>query len=84
MANNLDTLIAELSYFNIVLFSETSLHDEASSSNELLFSPSFPPLEREVRYGGVTLCQKQIVLVRIHDVELNNLERIGLRLNLVI
>ena len=60
IANKLDTLIAEFSFFDVVSFSETWLHDSLSS-DELLF-PSFHPPERKDRahdrYGGVILYVK--------------------------
>ena len=83
IANKLDTLIAEFSFFDVVSFSETWLHDEISS-NELLF-PSFHPPERKDRannrYGGVILYVKNnLSYIRRQDLELNNLECIWVQI----
>ena len=83
IANKLDTLIAEFSYFDIMSFSETWLHNEVSS-NELLF-PSFHPPERkdpaDNRYGGVILyVRNNLSYIRRHDLELNRLECIWIQI----
>ena len=77
ISNKLDTLIAEFSFFDILSFSETWLHDEFSS-DELIF-PSFYPPERkdrtDDRYGGVILYVKNTLsYIRRHDLEPNRLE----------
>ena len=85
IANKLDTLIAEFSFFDVVSFSETWLHDEISS-NELPF-PSFHPPERkdraDNRYGGVILYVKNnLSYIRRQDLELNNLECIWVQIKI--
>ena len=83
ISNKLDTLIAEFSFFDILSFSETWLHDEFSS-NELIF-PSFHPPERkdrnDDRYGGVILYVKNTLsYIRRHDLEPNRLECIWIQI----
>ena len=83
IANKLDTLIAELSFFDVVSFSETWLHDEISS-NELPF-PSFHPPERkdraDNRYGGVILyVNNNLSYIRRQDLDLNNLKCIWVQI----
>ena len=83
IANKLDTFIAEFSFFDVVLFSETWLLDEISS-NELFF-PSFPPPERkdraDNRYGGIILyVNNNLSYIRRRDLGLNNHECIWVQI----
>ena len=81
--NKLDTLFAEFSFFDILSFSETWLHNEYLS-DDLIF-PSFHPPERKDRtgdrYGGVILYVKNTLsYTRRHDLEPNRLECIWIQI----
>ena len=83
IANKLDTLIAEFSFFDVVSLSETWLHD-GIFSDELLF-PSFlsPECKDRVhdRYGGVILYIKNnLSYTRRNDLEIGGLECIWIQI----
>ena len=82
IANKLDTLIAEFSYFYNMSFSETWLHN-GFSSNKLIV-PSFHPKRKDRiddRYGGVIVYVKNsLSYVRRHDLEPNRLECIWIQI----
>ena len=85
LANKVDVLISEFSYFDLVSFSETWL-DNSVSTQDLLF-PNFHPPERKGRlsdrYGGVILYIKDnLTYIRRHDLELNRLECIWIQIKL--
>ena len=85
LANKVDVLISEFSYFDLVSFSETWL-DKSVSSQDLLF-PTFHPSERKDRlsdrYGGVILYIKDtLTYTRRYDLELNRLECIWIQIKL--
>ena len=86
ITNKIDTLIAEFSFFDIISFSETWLHDSVSSDD--LHFPSFHPPERKDRvnnrYGGVILYVKNnLSYTRRHDLEIGFLECIWIQIKLV-
>ena len=86
MEHKTDTLISEFSYFDIISFSETWLHNEVHDS-DLLF-PSFSPPERKDRvhnrYGGVLVYIKDsISYSRRFDLELYPLECIWVQIKLI-
>ena len=73
IANKVDLLISEFSYFDVLSFTDSNYE-----SNDLLF-PTFHPPERKDRiggrYGGVILYVKDtIVYKRRLDLESNRLE----------
>ena len=85
LANKVDVLMSEFSYFDLVSFSETWL-DKSVSSQDLLF-PTFHPPERKDRlsdrYGGVILYVKDtLTYTRRYDLELNRLECIWIQIKL--
>ena len=85
LANKVDVLISEFSYFDLVSFSETWL-DNSVATQDLLF-PTFHPPERKDRlsdrYGGVILYIKDnLTYIRRHDLELNRLECIWIQIKL--
>ena len=84
LANKVDVLISECSYFDLVSFSEIWL-DNSVSTQDLLF-PTFHPPERKDRlsdrYGGVILYIKDnLTYIRRH-LELNRLECIWIQIKL--
>ena len=85
MANKVDILMSEFSYFDIISFSETWLNEKCSNQN-ILF-PTFHHPERKDRlhdrYGGVILyVKKTLSYIRRHDLELNRLECIWIQVKL--
>ena len=85
MANKVDILMSEFSYFDIISFSETWLNEKCSNQN-ILF-PTFHHPERKDRlhdrYGGVILYVKETLsYIRRHDLELNRLECIWIQVKL--
>ena len=85
IANKVDLLISEFSYFDVLSFTETWLHSN-HESNDLLF-PTFHPPERKDRigdrYGGVIIYVKDtIVYKRRLDLEPNRLECLWIEIKL--
>ena len=86
MEHKVDTLISEFSYFDIISFNETWLHNEVYDS-DLLF-PSFSPPARKDRvhnrYGGVLVYIKDsISYSRRLDLELYPLECILVQIKFI-
>ena len=85
LANKVDVLISELSYFDLVSFSETWL-GKSVSSQDLLFLTFHPPERKDRlsdRYGGVILYGKDtLTYTRRYDLELNRLECIWIQIKL--
>ena len=85
LANKVDVLISEFSYFDLVSFSETWL-DNSVSTQDLLFLTFHPPERKDRlsdRYGGVILYIKDnLTYIQRHDLELNRLECIWIQIKL--
>ena len=83
IANKLDTLIAEFSFFDVVSLSETWLHDGIFSDGLLFHSFHSPERKDRVhdRYGGVILYIKNnLSYTRRNDLEIGGLECIWIQI----